>query len=276
MKILINTSIFLIILNNLAFPQFFADSVISDYVIEFMKIANETAKSRDSLGKVQKQFNDEEIYHIAEIYYKAYDIDPVGFNKYISFAKAKWDTIVLSNKGKVHEPKPGMKRHLLVKKISEKYGIAFAEVIGTPALLRCKYITWKFSDYHSTEMNEHIRVHNFIFLIEDVLKGTKFFNVGDTISILMVPNVEEPSPDFTNGNSYLIPVRTNLGFHKGSFNIVFDYLESAYDVWVMGKPPETFPIENEIIRNCEYFGIKDTSWTDFKKYFKDTYLIFEQ
>ena len=25
----------------------------------------------------------------------------------------------------------------------------------------------------------------------------------------------------------------------------------------------------------EYFGLKDTSWTDFKKYFKEIYLVFE-
>lgn len=43
----------------------------------------------------------------------------------------------------------------------------------------------------------------------------------------------------------------------------------------MGKTPSTFAIDNEIIKNVEYFGIEDTSWTDFKKYFKEIYLVFE-
>jgi hypothetical protein len=42
----------------------------------------------------------------------------------------------------------------------------------------------------------------------------------------------------------------------------------------MGTHPITYPIFDEKITNCEYFGIGDTSWTDFKKFFKETFLIF--
>jgi hypothetical protein len=83
MRTSINICVFLVILNNISFPQFYADSVTPDYVIEFMKIADETATSIDSLGKVHKQFNDEELYHIAELYYKCYNDDPVGFKSYV-------------------------------------------------------------------------------------------------------------------------------------------------------------------------------------------------
>ena len=275
MKTLLNICFLVVLFNKISLSQFYADSVISNYVFEFMEIADENTKSMDSVGNVQKEFTDEEIYHVAKLYYKAFDEDPVGFNKYISFAKTKWDTIVFRNKGKVHEPKPAMKRHLLVKKIAEKYGIAFTEVLGTPAFLRCKYITWNYSDYYSVSMKIHSRSHNFILLIEDVLKGNKYFSVGDTISISFHGGIENPNPDFTRDSSYLIPVRTLLGLSEGSFNIAFNYLHSVYDVWEMGKPPKTFPIENDVIKDVEYFGIQDTSWNDFKKYFKETYLIFE-
>ena len=91
----------------------------------------------------------------------------------------------------------------------------------------------------------------------------------------MIPNVESPGPDFIGGVSYLIPVGTLLGHQEGSFNIVFKFLDDAYGVWVMGQPPRTFPIIDEKITNLEYFRINDTSWIDFKKYFKEKYLIFK-
>lgn len=275
MKILLYISILLFYLGTYSFPQFYADSVIPAYIIEFMKIADETAKSIDSIGKVHKQFSDEELHHIAELYYRCYNEDPVGFHKYVEEKHKQWEKTpfdVISGKLKM---RPWLKVYVLRDKITYKLGIPFTEVIGTPAVLKCKYITRKFSDYYSKSLNIHFRPHNFIFLVEDVLKGNRFFIAGDTISILMLPNSESPSPNFNEGQSYLIPVGTNLGFNEGLFNVTFSFLRNAYDVWEMGKPPKTFPIENEIIKNVDYFGINDTSWTDFKKYFKDTFLIFD-
>ena len=114
-----------------------------------------------------------------------------------------------------------------------------------------------------------------MFIVEEILKGEKFFSVNDTISIQIIPNVESPAPKFIKNKSYLIPLNTLLGMEEDTFNCVFSYLHNDSDgAWIMGTPPQTFPIENEIIKNCGHFGINDTSWNDFKKYFMDTYLIF--
>jgi hypothetical protein len=60
--------------------------------------------------------------------------------------------------------------------------------------------------------------------------------------------------------SYLIPIKPFiLKFSEYHGANAFDNLDDVYDVWVMGKPPKIFPIENETIKDCEYFGIKDTS-----------------
>lgn len=276
MSIVKKIFVLLPLLFNYSFAQFYQDSVISNYVTEFMKIADETAMTTDSTGKIHKEFEDNEIRHIAELYFKAKDKDPVGFNRYIQEAYYRWEESVRINE-KVSKLKPATKRHLLVKKIAEKYGISFAEVIGTPAFLRGKYLQLTCSKYHSTDSQRSatFRVSNFVFVIEEVLKGNKYFKIGDTISVMMIPNIESPGPEFEVGNSYLIPVRTNLGMRGGEFNIVFNHLHDAYDVWKMGEPPKTFPIEDEVIKDCEYLGIKDTDWVDFKKYFNKTYLIFD-
>ncbi len=275
MKSLYKILIFSFLLFNNAYPQFYAEDEISPYIIEFMEKANEFSKSFDQVQGIHKiKFTDDEVEHIAELFFKVYDEDPVGFHNYIREAYYKWEGKVKGSGGKITEPIPALKRKHLVKKIANKYGIAFTEIIGTPAFLRGKFISSTRSSYYWSERKSSIGQMNFNFLIEDILKGEKFFNIGDTVIILMIPNVESPSPSFEEGKSYLIPVKPRFGSAKYNSEVGFNYLSENYNIWVMGVPPKVFPIENEIIANCEYLGIEDTNWIEFKKYFRETFLIF--
>jgi len=275
MKSLYKILIFSFLLFNNAYPQFYAEDEISPYIIEFMEKANEFSKSFDQVQGIHKiKFTDDEVEHIAELFFKVYDEDPVGFHNYIREAYYKWEGKVKGSGGKITEPIPALKRKHLVKKIANKYGIAFTEIIGTPAFLRGKFISSTRSSYYWSERKSSIGQMNFNFLIEDILKGEKFFNIGDTVIILMIPNVESPSPSFEEGKSYLIPVKPRFGSAKYNGEVGFNYLSENYNIWVMGVPPKVFPIENEIIANCEYLGIEDTNWIEFKKYFRETFLIF--
>lgn len=275
MKASIKIIILFILFYKFSFSQFYADSVTPDYVIEFMKIADEFAKENNPEEGKRKLLTNEETELIAELYYKCYNNDPVGFQKYVEKEHKQWEKAPLEvTSGKLKE-RPWLRVYALRDKIAYKFGIPFTEVIGTPAFLRCNYITLKFSDYHSISLNTHFKPHNFIFLVEEVLKGDKYFHYNDTISIDMIPDVESPAPNFITGKSYLIPVTTLLGHQDDGFNMIFAYLSDQQSGWVMGEPPKTFPIVNETVKGCDYFGIKDTTWTDFKKYFKETYLIFE-
>ena len=65
------------------------------------------------------------------------------------------------------------------------------------------------------------------------------------------------------------------GLGQDGFNIVFQSLKDEYDVWKMGEPPRIFPIVNEAIKNCEYFGFPEMNWNEFKKHFREKFLIFE-
>ena len=108
-----------------------------------------------------------------------------------------------------------------------------------------------------------------------MLKGDKFFRKENNCTITFSPNAEAPVPEIEIGKTYLIPITTWVGSEDYKGEISFCPLREEFQVWVMGKPPKTFPIENEIIKNVDYFGIQETSWTDFKKYFIETYLIFD-
>jgi hypothetical protein len=272
MKSLINISILLFLLNDQSFPQFCADSLTPNYVIEFMKIADETTNSIDSLYKVRKEFTDEELKYITGLYYQCYDESPASFYDYLSEKHKKWVQIRKFADSRSEVAMPWSKVYILKDQLSKKYGYKFINIISIPAFIRGKFVDLK---YQLEEKYHNYEIHNFIFLVEEVLKGNKYFSVGDTVSILMIPNIESPAPIFVTGKSYLIPVTILLGHQDDGFNTIFEYLRDQQNGWEMGKPPKTFLIENEIIKNCDYFGIQDTSWTDFKKYFKETFMIFD-
>jgi hypothetical protein len=235
-----------------------------------MKIADETARLIHIDKQIQKTFTDEEIDQIAKLYYKCYDENPVGFQKYVEEEHAKWEKRFIANGKKKEEVRlrPWIEIYALMKKIANKYGVPFAEVISTPAFLRCKFLPDKID---SVESNLPSTKMYFDFVVEDILKGDKFFSIGKTINIrYYYPTL------FEEGGTYFIPITTLYTPANYKGEIFVKYLqENYYTVTDGGVPAKIFPIEDGIIKNCEYFGIKDTSWTDFKKYFKDTYLIFE-
>ena len=251
------------------FPQFYVDSSAIDSIMELMKIADETARQNYLEKGPKKVFTSEEIEHIAKLIYKCHDENPVGFQKYLSEEHERWEKMFTKNdiNPELARLQPSIKVFALRKTIAGKYGIPFAEVITTPVFMRCKYLSSR-----TDTLKNNLIVKKYIgFVIEDVLKGNKFFRVGDTISI----KYSYPT-QFEKGESYLIPVTTwyPAANYNGEASVSF-LQENYYTVTDGGIPAKTFPIENEIIKNCEYFGIKDTSWVDFKKYFKETYLIFE-
>jgi hypothetical protein len=275
MNFLYKTLIFLYFLFSNAYPQFYADSVVSDYVIEFMKIADESITYRSEY-KNPKEFAEGELEHIAELYFYCYDKDPVGFYGYIEEKSKDLYKQYLDSRKPPEEMMPWGKVYYLRNQIANKYGIPFTEVISTPAILRCKYVDDNLSFLDTARVISTAMKVYFYFVIEDILNGNKFFNIGDTIVInSVIGGPDNPRPIFEKTKSFLIPIKPFiLDISKYSGEISFNYLHSVYDVWVMGKPPKTFPIIDEKITDCEYFGIKDTSWTYFKKYFNETFLIF--
>jgi len=95
-----------------------------------MKIADEHAKQNDPSKGIIKLYSDEEIYHIAKLYYKCYDENPVGFQKYVYEKHKEWEKAfidVLTGKTKLT---PWMKVYALKDIISYKYGIPFTEIIS--------------------------------------------------------------------------------------------------------------------------------------------------
>jgi len=280
MKTLINILLFSCLLTNSTFPQFYADSTISDYVIEFMKIADEKIKNMDDFKNTDEGLNDDELEHVAWLYYKCHNENPSVFYNYIFEENKKWNERSIDKNKTLEELKPQTKIVGLGKKIAAKYGVSFLEVSNTPALIRAKFIKMIPSSFDTIRVISTSMRLDFIFLIEDVLKADKFFTIGDTLKIVgNIGGSENPRPHLDINISYLIPVQPRIiksdfkGWDNYNGELMIKYLHNSVGVWEMGSY-KVFPIIDEKITNCEYFGISDTSWTDFKKYFKEKYLIF--
>lgn len=276
MKTLIIIAILFILSCKFSYPQFYADSVTPSYVVEFWKIADESISDRNDY-KTIKDYPDSTLDHITELYFRCNNEDPVGFYGYIEELSEPFRKKYLENRQRTEEMMPIWKVYYLRNQIANKYGIAFTEVISTPAFLKCKYVDDNLSFLDTARIISTSMKVYYYFLIEEVVKGEKFFESGDTVVVnSVIGGPDNPRPILEKTKSYLIPIKPFiLNYNEYNGANAFDKLEEVYDVWAMGKPPKTFPIENEMIRNCEYLGIKDTSWIDFKKYFKDKYLIFK-
>ncbi len=272
--IFINISIILFLLNNSSFPQFYADGVISDYIVEFWKIADETTSYQEEYRKTNIIFSPEELEHIARLYYKCYNDNPVDFQKYVDQKHKEWEKAPLDVvTGKI-KLRPWMKVYALRDRLINKFGDTFVFVNGTPAFIRGKFILVKTSSFDNPELKSTFGRTDYIFLIEEIIKNDKFFSSGDTIACSFIHNADYPGFKFKNNISYLIPIKPWIGSMEYHGELTFQAVNLFYRIG-LGSQVITFPIENEIIQNCEYFGIKDTCWTDFKKYFKETYLKFE-
>jgi hypothetical protein len=276
MKTLINISILFLLFCNFSFPQFYADSVTPDYIIEFMNIADTSINDMNDYKRI-KDYPDSTLEQITELFFKCYDENPVGFYGYVEKLTEPIRNKYLESRKRTQELMPIWQVYYLRNQIANKYGIVFTEVISTPAFLKCKYVddNLSFLDTART-ISTSMKVY-YYFLIEEVVKGEKFFKPGDTIVVnSVIGGPDNPRPILEKTKSYLVPIKPFiLNFSEYNGANAFDKLDEVYDVWAMGQQPKTFPIENEIIKNCEYFGIKDTNWIEFKKYFKEKYLVFD-
>ena len=82
MKYCFKLILLLFLFSNISFSQFYAEEEISPYIIEFMKIADNLITSRSEFEN-PKEFAEGELEHIAELYFKCFDKNPVDFYKYI-------------------------------------------------------------------------------------------------------------------------------------------------------------------------------------------------
>ena len=267
--------------SGLIFPQFYEGKEISTSVIEFMKIAEETAKFYDGKQGLLKNFSDKELKHITKLYFKMYDEDPVGFSNYISMEHKRWEQKMKEGDRTILQyQRPGFVVGILKKQISKKYGGKFAEIISTPAFIRGKVLSIgkqvRIEDVHQPYDNlGTISQIDLTVYIEEVLKGEKFFTKGNTITISY--STDWMGNKYQVNKSYLFPLRPWLSLREytGSVTLQCLFYKGENYVPFEGEIEEVYPIENEAVYSKEDFfdtGVW-TPWETFKEHFNNTYMI---
>lgn len=282
MKIFLKIVYILIGFSGLIFPQFYTEKEISPYVIEFMKIAEETARFYDGKQGLLKTFSDAELNHLTKLYFKMYDDDPVGLSKYIDINHKQWEQkMKQGDRTIIQYQRPGFILGIMTKQIRKKYGGKFTEIISTPAFIRGKVISVgrqvRKADVHQPYDDlGTIAQFDLTVYVEEVLKGEKFFNQGSTITISYSMDWGL-GDDYRVNKSYLFPLRPwiSLREYKGAVTLQWLFYKGDNYFPFEGKIEEIYPIENESVYSKEDFfdtGIW-TPWESFKEHFNNTYMI---
>ncbi len=269
MKILLKTLFLVFSFTVFIFPQFYAAEETSPYVVEFMRLAEETAKYFDKYEGLKTSFDKNEMERIVQIYYKSINEDPVGYNLYLNQNHQEWQDRIKNSNYTSEELKPAVKLRILKEEMSKTYGEKYIRLISIPVIARAKVISKNESTYVSFE-GLKTRQTNIIVNIEDVLKGQSFINPGSDIVISYLNWwIEDVNKKFEIGKSYMILLRPWIGLKEYKGEITLHVL-----------PDNNFgfySIQNaNVIGTDNYFETREiVSWKSFKEYFKNAYMKWE-
>jgi len=244
------------------FPQ-----LKNEYSPKVEEIMNILEKYRQNLNYIPQpdEFNvtDEKLDEILKKMCMAIEDDPEGNINYLSRRNHQHVKDIKEKKLDENVPRIGNIEGLIRKKIEKMYSNKFLTLITTPYFLRVK-ITHKSPDvYIDRQGNSH---EQFVLncRIEEVLKGSKRFNEGEYITFTYLKSLR-CLRNYEIGNSYFIPFTVTT--------LEISNYEGLQPQWV--DCTGNYLIENENIRMPEnYFEIAvESSWTEFKQYFIDNYII---
>lgn len=266
----------LIIFYNILNNSYSQQGNISKTVNEYWETVDNYLLRYNSKNDFTKNYSSSEIDTLTKKYYMAMGDDPIGYYIKLGVENAKWDSIASKNHRLPVELKPATKLFLMKKIISKKYGDSFTEIISTPYYLRVKIIGDSGSIYVGL-INSKIKNNpdnifrtsqgNLIAVVEDIVKGDKFFKVGETITISFLTFwIADGGMFFEKGKTYFIPLRpwdSDNNYSKLTISILPD------------KNYAIYPIENGVVSTPRnYFKINDkTNWEDFKQAFQKNYIL---
>jgi len=216
------------------------------------------------LGEWEKEFSEAEVFKLAKLYEKTICEDKKGYlSLSTTLNKAYFDEVQRANEKDeiVYKIEPRKLRHCLTNLIINNYCKATNGLIRTPHLLRVKLLQKSTETRNIVNSNMKSSLKKMTVLVEDVLKS-KDINNGDTLKIFYPLNADVSEDNFKINSSYF------LGLFYYSLDLEAYHLEFLNN--------SVIPIENDIIYFPKYdYGLgKNLKWTEFRKLFKEKFLIF--
>src|SRR5690554_6590028 len=170
-----------------------------------------------------------------------------------------------SGKIPLHKPVLGMIR----RKIDENKGENYFDIITVPYYFKLKILEIDHFRKHKSGGDYYPKTTMLCEIIETV-KGEHLFNDGDKIELNYLNHWDVGK--YEEGEIYFMPVRP--WNYKDPTNI--EYSPNLFPVDKLSMEGGSFgvyPIENNIIKNAEYFQIQDKEWKVFLRKFKDLYIL---
>ena len=218
---------------------------------------------------ITKKFSDEEIDSLTHVFYHAISDDPVGYRISKDNERDSLDNILKENHYNSNLIAPRVNSlSTIYDLIKKKYGKNFCEILQCPYFLRVKLIRDSLSEFiPNTPRSFRTPQENLICKVEDVIKGGKFFKIGQEIRIsFLLFWMSDAKTAFKVGKSYFIPLRP-WGY-KELYKKLTLYILSDNNFAI-------YPIDNGIISTPgNYFGIGETAnWETFKNDFIKKYIL---
>jgi|GEM_PF-3025726 len=247
---------------------------VSKPVKDFWQLMNQFSTRYNGKDNFVKNYSANEIDTLTKKYYIATSEDPIGFKLKIEGEYYGLDSLARNNKGLTisHIPKIGLMKEI----ISSKYGKNFSEIISVPYYLKVTIISDSGSIFEGP-INTRVKNNphnifrtsqgNLLAKVEDVIKGKRFFKVGQNIIISYLTFwIAEGRKFFQKGKTYFIPLKP-WGLLQGYSKITIDILpDNNYAI---------YPVENGSISTPgNYFGFGETEdWNLFKQEFTKKYIL---
>ncbi|NCS88345.1 MAG: hypothetical protein AUK34_02175 [Ignavibacteria bacterium CG2_30_36_16] len=248
----------------------FCQSNISDEVKEIFNIGKDIIDRNVNKENIREHISYEQSKIYAKKLSQAIVNDPLGFNIYLSQEYLKWKEETKKNNYKPVTVKPAYKLYMLEQVIENYFGETFSNVISTPYFLRVKVIALTTSIYTSKSAKIKTKQTDLLVEVEDILKGKKYINIGDSIRISYLNWwINQCDIKFEKGKSYLLPIKlTECIENEGCIN----YTLKVFD----NECKAIKEIENELVKRPESIlgNMTAVKWQQFKSEFIKKYLNF--
>lgn len=256
----------LLLFQSLIFSQI-KKSDISSNVIQLFNTADSVALNYDSKKGFTKNYSTNEIKYLTKKYYKAIADSPIDFRKYMEIKYNEWAEKFVP--GKRNDYKPAFKILLIKDLISKEYGEKYTKILGIPYILRIKVLEQRHGEYISSSPQGYtIPKTIYVAEIQDIIKGSQHFNIGDTINVNVLYTWVNIKKSFLeNGKAYIIPLRPFNCLNGSCEGIALDILPDSKQI-IYPINEDTVNIQNDFFE----FG-KHVNPGEFKKLFQEKYTI---
>lgn len=217
------------------------------------------------------EITDVELEKIKKFLYESYAYAPIEFDKKLNKWYKEWEATGIKGVSPPVGLKPSKRLHLLKEKIADKYGWEYVRYLETPYFMKVKITDIKPSSYKIDKRGIRTAKIDLKVEILEVLKGGKFYSIGDVITVSYLPIwfQKTKSPNFELNEIYAFPLRHwseigNTGYFNQKTELLLN-LHGQHSFYKIKNENVTTPLIFEDNFSCP--------WNDFKKSFKQKYVI---